>query len=439
MSLISWDEADEALETVADRDIAMRAAEALNTLDTTAAKEMLEKQAKEVEDRKTVFTAEGTAIVPAPQPIIGGKLFTSVDELGTRDTVVAQRALDHILKTRDIFELGEAPRIEDKRLINAIADANQLIPFKYMWAWSMYLDSTEKHWMPAECRMENDIADYQALPTSLRKIVSRAIVNYMQMGYIYNSDDLVNMYRLSSAPECRQYLLRQGFEERALEHAMREILEVFEITPEEYSLHEVDNLTWRDRNLNIGPALVVLKTDSFNALGDANIQSFLTAIAVVYGGIRSLYLLVPLYQIWKITQTTGKLSSVCRCVNFILRDLVRQIEYGTRYIHGVLQENPTVTLDQTAIVKYLKILQTANLDLVSTLVVDEKDYNDIYYIGSKLTESFLSEIGLESDGHVKEISEMGATFMTHLKSLNGDHDREVSLAGSDSNGSLNWD
>ena len=30
-------------------------------------------------------------------------------------------------------------RVEDKRIINARADVNQLVPFKYKWAWEKYL------------------------------------------------------------------------------------------------------------------------------------------------------------------------------------------------------------------------------------------------------------------------------------------------------------
>ncbi|MCB1727438.1 MAG: ribonucleotide-diphosphate reductase subunit beta, partial [Gammaproteobacteria bacterium] len=31
-------------------------------------------------------------------------------------------------------------RVDDKRIINCHADLNQLVPFKYEWAWQKYLD-----------------------------------------------------------------------------------------------------------------------------------------------------------------------------------------------------------------------------------------------------------------------------------------------------------
>ncbi|MGH8725339.1 MAG: ribonucleotide-diphosphate reductase subunit beta, partial [Burkholderiales bacterium] len=43
--------------------------------------------------------------------------------------------------------------VEDKRIINSKADVNQLVPFKYKWAWEKYLSACANHWMPQEINM----------------------------------------------------------------------------------------------------------------------------------------------------------------------------------------------------------------------------------------------------------------------------------------------
>src|SRR5256886_15344559 len=48
-------------------------------------------------------------------------------------------------------------RAEDKRVINAQSDVNQLVPFKYKWAWDKYLSACANHWMPQEINMQRDI------------------------------------------------------------------------------------------------------------------------------------------------------------------------------------------------------------------------------------------------------------------------------------------
>ena len=49
-------------------------------------------------------------------------------------------------------------RVEDKRIINCNADVNQLVPFRYKWAWEKYLAACANHWMPQEVNMTADIA-----------------------------------------------------------------------------------------------------------------------------------------------------------------------------------------------------------------------------------------------------------------------------------------
>ena len=46
----------------------------------------------------------------------------------------------------------------DKRIINGQTDVNQLVPFKYKWAWEKYLAGCANHWMPQEINMQRDIA-----------------------------------------------------------------------------------------------------------------------------------------------------------------------------------------------------------------------------------------------------------------------------------------
>src|ERR1041385_585438 len=67
-------------------------------------------------------------------------------------------------------------RLEDKRVINGQADVNQLVPFKYRWAWEKYLAGCANHWMPQEINMQRDIALWKnpnGLSEDERRIVRR--------------------------------------------------------------------------------------------------------------------------------------------------------------------------------------------------------------------------------------------------------------------------
>ena len=68
-------------------------------------------------------------------------------------------------------------QVDDKRIINCQADVNQLVPFKYQWAWQKYLDACANHWMPQEVNMSRDIAtwkDPNGLTADERRFEARA-------------------------------------------------------------------------------------------------------------------------------------------------------------------------------------------------------------------------------------------------------------------------
>src|ERR1700685_1490023 len=58
----------------------------------------------------------------------------------------------------ETLEIGAARvQVDDKKIINCRADLNQLVPFKYKWAWEKYLAACANHWMPQEVNMSADI------------------------------------------------------------------------------------------------------------------------------------------------------------------------------------------------------------------------------------------------------------------------------------------
>ena len=127
------------------------------------------------------------------------------------------------------LEMGAARiQVDDKKIINCRADLNQLVPFKYPWAWDKYLDACANHWMPNEINMAEDVALWKStdgLTADERMIIER------NLGFFSTADSLVAnnlvlaVYRHITNPECRQYLLRQAFEEALHTHSYQYVIE----------------------------------------------------------------------------------------------------------------------------------------------------------------------------------------------------------------------
>jgi Ribonucleotide reductase, beta subunit len=119
-------------------------------------------------------------------------------------------------------------RVEDKRVINGSADVNQLVPFKYTWAWEKYLAGCANHWMPQEINMQRDIELWRrsdGLSEDERLIVKRNLGFFVTADSLAANNIVLGTYRHITAPECRQYLLRQAFEEAIHTHAYQYIVQ----------------------------------------------------------------------------------------------------------------------------------------------------------------------------------------------------------------------
>ncbi len=103
----------------------------------------------------------------------------------------------------------------EKRIINGHTDVNQLVPFKYKWAWDKYLATCANHWMPQEVQMSGDIALWKSngLSEDERRIVKRNLGFFVTADSLAANNIVLGTYRHITAPECRQFLLRQAFEE----------------------------------------------------------------------------------------------------------------------------------------------------------------------------------------------------------------------------------
>lgn len=103
----------------------------------------------------------------------------------------AKKALNDLDIQEGLDDLeGASARVQvgDKQMINARADLNQLVPFKYDWAWQKYLDGCANHWMPQEVNMNADIALWKStdgLSEDERRIVMR------NLGFFSTADSLV--------------------------------------------------------------------------------------------------------------------------------------------------------------------------------------------------------------------------------------------------------
>ena len=237
-------------------------------------------------------------------------------------------------------------RAEDKRIINCRADVNQLVPFKYKWAWDKYLSSCANHWMPQEVNMSRDIAlwkDPHALSDDERRIVKRNLGFFVTADSLAANNIVLGTYRHITNPECRQFLLRQAFEEAIHTHAYQYIVESLGLDEGEIfnAYHEVKSI--RDKDEFLIPFIDILTNPGFrtSAFGgtERNDQELLRSIIVFACLMEGLFFYVGFTQILAMGRQ-NKMTGAAEQYQYILRDESMHCNFGIDLVNQIKLENP---------------------------------------------------------------------------------------------------
>ncbi|OGS90338.1 MAG: ribonucleotide-diphosphate reductase subunit beta [Gallionellales bacterium GWA2_60_18] len=232
-------------------------------------------------------------------------------------------------------------RVEDKAIINSRADVNQLVPFKYKWAWEKYLAACANHWMPQEVNMTADIALWKSnnLTADERLLVKRNLGFFSTADSLAANNIVLGTYRHISNPECRQYLLRQAFEEAIHTHAYQYIVESLGLDEGEIfnMYHEVPSIRAKDEFLI--PFIDVLTNPTFKTGTQEADQALLRSLIVFACIMEGLFFYVGFVQILALGRQ-NKMTGAAEQYQYILRDESMHLNFGVDVINQIKMENP---------------------------------------------------------------------------------------------------
>ena len=238
--------------------------------------------------------------------------------------------------------LARRVNASDKRIINGQTDVNQLVPFKYKWAWDKYLAGCANHWMPQEINMQRDIElwkDPNGLTDDERRLVTRNLGFFVTADSLAANNIVLGTYRHITAPECRQYLLRQAFEEAIHTHAYQYIVESLGLDESEIfnAYNEVESI--RDKDQFLIPFIDVLTNPEFKTGTTEADQTLLRSLIVFACLMEGLFFYVGFTQILALGRQ-NKMMGAAEQYQYILRDESMHCNFGIDLINTIKMENP---------------------------------------------------------------------------------------------------
>ncbi|TNC22991.1 ribonucleotide-diphosphate reductase subunit beta [Amycolatopsis alkalitolerans] len=225
--------------------------------------------------------------------------------------------------------------VEDKAMLGARADVNQLLPLKYHWAWEKYLAACSNHWMPTEVSMQADLALWKSpggLTEDERLMLKRNLGFFATAESLVANNLVLAVYRRITNPECRQYLLRQAFEEAVHTHTFQYICESLGFDEGELfnSYREVPSITAKD-------AWALKYTQSLD--GDTGDQEFLRNLVAFYVVFEGMWFYTGFAQILSLGRR-NKMVGIAEQYQYILRDESIHLNFGIDCINQIKIENP---------------------------------------------------------------------------------------------------
>ncbi len=335
-------------------------------------------------------------------------------------------------------------QVDDKKIINCRADLNQLVPFKYKWAWEKYLNACANHWMPNEINMSADIAlwkDPNGLTEAERTIIKR------NLGFFSTADSLVAnnlvlaVYRHITNPECRQYLLRQAFEEALHTHSYQHIVESLGLDEAEiFNMYrEIPSVSTK-ANWSIQFTQSLADPD-FKTGSYENNQKLLRDLIAFYVVFEGIFFYVGFTQILSMGRR-NKMTGTAEQFQYILRDESMHLNFGIDVINQIKLENPdlwtksfqelVIEIIQTGVeLEYQYAKDTMPVGILGMNADVFKDY--LYFIANRRC----SQIGLNP---IYNTNDNPFPWMSEIMDLKKEKNFfESRVIEYQTGGTLNWD
>jgi ribonucleoside-diphosphate reductase beta chain len=317
-------------------------------------------------------------------------------------------------------------------LTKNISGVNRILPHKHKYAWDLFLKSCANNWMPTEIGMQEDIKQWKnnEITEDEKLLVKRCLGFFAGSESLVGNNLLLSAFRYVTDAECRQYILRQAFEESlhnltvvyvcdSLDLDIDEVFKAYETIPsikakDDFLMGITDDLSRQD-------------FDPHSKKGKQDIlRNFLTYWIVCEGTFffSGFAMLLALGR-------QNKLQGISDQIKYTLRDESSHIAFGTYIINTLIEQNPEIWTKsmQNEFVEHMKkaveleiayahdVLPTGILGLNAEMFVDY-----MHYIGNRRLEGIGLDYRFPSDknpfpwlSEVVDVQAMGNFFERRVR------------------------
>lgn len=265
------------------------------------------------------------------------------------------------------FIMSKKTIINGGIVCNTKTDPNKILPMRYMWARQHYKDGVANNWTPEEVSMQKDVEQWKD-PRFLSDDERRLIM--WNMGFFSTAESLtannlvLAVYRNVTNPECRQYLLRQAFEEAIHTDTFIYCCDSLGLNPDEvYNMYNtIPSIEEKDKFVvNLTKSIF---DSSFEITDLTTLRAFLRDLVGYYVIMEGIFFYAGFAMMLGLKRQ-NKMVGIGEQFEYIMRDESIHLAFGCDLINTIKQENPDV---------WTQALQDEIVDLIKQAVILEANY-----------------------------------------------------------------
>ena len=250
---------------------------------------------------------------------------------------------------------------------NSVVDPNKILPMRYMWARQHYKDGVANNWTPEEVSMQKDVEEWKS-PTALTDSERRLIL--WNLGFFSTAESLTAnnlvliVYKHVTNPECRQYLLRQAFEEAVHTDTFIYCCDSLGLDPDEmYNMYETVP-TIKEKDDFVIDLTKSILDPNFTTDTPENVQKFLHDLVGFYVIMEGIFFYAG-FAMMLALKRQNKMVGIGEQFEYIMRDESLHLAFGCDLINTIKAENPEV---------WTQTFQDQLIEMIKQSVVLEKAY-----------------------------------------------------------------
>jgi len=232
-------------------------------------------------------------------------------------------------------------------LNNSTTDPNKILPFQYPWARVHYKSGVANNWVPEEVPMQQDVELWKkqgGLTEEERRMIMWNLGFFSTAESLTANNIVLAIYKNVTNPECRQYLLRQGYEEAVHTDTFIYCCDSLGLNPEEiYNMYStIPSIKAKDDFVvNITKTIFDpnFKTDTTE-----NIQKFVFDLIGYYVIMEGIFFYAGFAMMLSLLRQ-NKMVGIGEQFQYILRDESIHLAFGVDLINTIISENPEIWTD----------------------------------------------------------------------------------------------